>query len=455
MVWDKDKQEKMEVQPLRKITKIENTKLTPVKRKRVAAYARVSTGHEEQLHSLSAQISYYNSYIGSRGDWELVGIYTDTAMTGTKDNRPGLKKLIADCKSHKIDMVIVKSITRLARNTVILLDTVRKLKELGIDIYFEKENIHSLSSDGELMLTLLASFAQEESRSLSENVKWAVRKKFEQGQLFGGRDMLGYHIKDGTLHIIPEEAETVKQIYRDYLSGMGVGLIAKRLNQMDVKSKTGGLWHDNVVSRILRNERYTGDLLLQKTYHPDHISQKCTKNRGELPMYYVQDHHEAIIDRETFKKVQAEIARRKEKYHYGTPAMSKKPHLFTGLIRCGLCGKNFQRKVDDRGSNDARWICSTLKERGKKFCPSKQIPENILIDKTSEILGTTDWNRETLLGCLKEIRIPEHHQLVYIFQDRRKIQVSWQYPSRNKSWTKEMRKKAREEQMARIERRKK
>lgn len=270
---------------MRKITKIENTRLMPIKRKRVAAYARVSTGHEKQLHSLSAQISYYNSYIGSRGDWELIGIYADAAQTGTKDDRPEFQRLIKDARAHKIDMVIVKSITRLARNTVTLLKTVREFKDLQIDIYFEKENIHTLSADGELMLTLLASFAQEESRSVSENIKWAVRKKFEQGLLFGGRDMLGYHIEDGTLHIIPEEAAIVKQIYHDYLSGMGIGMIAKKLNQMGVKSKTGGLWRDNVISKILRNERYTGDLLLQKTYHLDHIDKKSVKNRGELPMY--------------------------------------------------------------------------------------------------------------------------------------------------------------------------
>lgn len=440
---------------MRKITKIENTKLTPIKRKKVAAYARVSTGHIEQLHSLSAQISYYNSYIGSRGDWELVGIYTDAAVTGTKDDRPGLKRLLIDCRAQKIDMVIVKSITRLARNTVILLGTVRELKELGIDIFFEKENIHTLSSDGELMLTLLASFAQEESRSLSENIKWAVRKKFEQGQLFGGRDMLGYYIQDGALHIIPEEAEIVKRIYRDYLSGMGIGKIAKNLNLEGVKSKSGGRWRHHVISRILRNERYTGDLLLQKTYHPDHINQKCIRNHGELPMYYVKNHHEAIIDRITFKKVQVEIARRKEVHNYGTPAASKRPHLFTGLIRCGLCKKHFQRRANQQTLGGAGWICSTMRNEGKAVCPSRQIPEGILIDKTSEVLGTTDWNRETLLNNLKEIQVPEHYQLVYVFQNGQEKTVTWQYPTRSKSWTKEMREKAREKQLAAIERRRK
>lgn len=438
---------------MRKITKIENTKLTPIKRKRVAAYARVSTGHEEQLHSLSAQISYYNNYIGSRGDWELISIYTDAAVTGTKDDRPGLKRLLADCRAHKIDMVIVKSITRLARNTVILLSTVRELKDLQIDIFFEKENIHTLSSDGELMLTLLASFAQEESRSISENIKWAIRKKFEQGQLFGGSDMLGYCIKDGTLYVIPEEAEIVKQIYQDYLSGMGTAAIAKKLIQQDIKSKTGGLWNDCSISKILRNERYTGDLLLQKTYCPDHIGKRSIKNHGELPMYYVKDHHEAIIDRETFKNVQAEIARRKQKYNYG--GGDKRTYFFTGLIRCGLCGKHFQRRIDSRKPGRASWICSTYKEIGKTYCPSKQIPEDILICKTAEVLGITIWDRETLLGYIKEIRVPKHHQLVYVFRNGQEKTVAWQYPLRSKSWTEEMRKKAREKQLAAIERRRK
>lgn len=161
---------------MREVIKLDAKKILPVQRKRVAAYVRVSSGKDAQLHSLSAQISYYNNYIGSRGDWELAGIYADEAMTGTKDNRPEFQKMLTDCRAGKIDMVIAKSITRLARNTVTLLETARELKALGIDIYFEKENIHSLSTDGELMLTLLASFAQEESRSVSENVKWRIRK---------------------------------------------------------------------------------------------------------------------------------------------------------------------------------------------------------------------------------------------------------------------------------------
>lgn len=273
---------------MRKITKIESRNTQPVKRKRVAAYARVSSGKDAQIHSLSAQNSYYNSLIGSRGDWELAGIYADEAMTGTKESRPQFQKLLADCRNGKIDMVIAKSITRLARNTVTLLETARELKLLGVDIFFEKENIHTLSTDGELMLALLSSFAQEESRSASENVKWRIRKNFEAGIPNAG-NTLGYRLRNGALEIVPEEAETVRQIFTDFLSGMGRTAIARKLNRMGIPTKHGSAWNANTLYRILRNEKYAGDLLLQKTYRPDHINKKDIDNCGELPMYYTHE----------------------------------------------------------------------------------------------------------------------------------------------------------------------
>ncbi len=205
---------------MRKIIKLEGGGAQPVQRKRVAAYARVSSGKDAMLHSLSTQISYYNDYIGSRGDWQLVGIYADEALTGTKAERPEFQRMLIDCRAGKIDMVITKSLTRFARNTVTLLETARELRTLNVDIYFEKENIHTLGSDGELMLTLLASFAQEESRSASENQKWRIRKMFEEGRPNTGR-MLGYRLKDGVLCVVPEEAVVVKMIFADFLSGMG------------------------------------------------------------------------------------------------------------------------------------------------------------------------------------------------------------------------------------------
>lgn len=430
---------------MRKITKLESRNTQPVKRKRVAAYVRVSTGKEAQLHSLSAQISYYNHLIGNRGDWELAGIYADEGMTGTKESRPQFQKLLADCRAGKIDMVIAKSITRLARNTVTLLETARELKLLDVDIFFEKENIHTLSTDGELMLALLASFAQEESRSVSENVKWRIRKNFEDGIPNGG-SMLGYCFENGTLQVIPEEAETVKQIFADFLSGMGRVAIARKLNHMGIRTKQGNLWSISSIYSILRNDKYTGSLLLQKTYSLDCISKKTVKNCGELPMYYIEGSHEAIIDKAIFDKTQLEIARRAEKF--SKPNAKRTPYTFTGLLRCGICGKHYRRRIAHPNSKYKKviWICPTFDTCGKTVCPSQQLPENILLAETSEVLGLKEWDRETLLGRVKEIQVPRHNALVYTFHDGNTEEVTWQSHSRRDSWTEDMKQKAREKQ---------
>lgn len=439
---------------MKRIIKLEDTKIRTFIRKRVAAYARVSSDKEAQLHSLSAQISYYNSYIGSREDWEFAGVYADEALTGTKDNRPEFQRMLADCQDGKIDMVITKSITRFARNTVTLLATIRELRDLGIDVYFEKENIHTLSADGELMITLLAAYAQEESYNASENQKWRIRRMFEQGRPNTGR-MLGYRLKNGVLQIVPEEAEIVNMIFNDYLSGMGRNLIVKKLIRMGVPTLSGGQWRENTLLKILTNEKYTGDMLLQKTYRLDHISKKVMVNRGEKRKYFVESSHEPIIDKETFTKVQQELARRSEKFP--DTAQKAKEYLFTGLIRCGFCGKHFRRKITASGTKYAKpvWICPTFNIYGKDVCSAQQIPEKILMEKTSEVLGTADWDRETLLSHISEIRVPEHNLLTYVFRDGHTEEVAWQNPSRKESWSEEMKQCARERQLQVIERRRK
>lgn len=438
---------------MRKIIKLGGMGTQPAKRKRVAAYARVSSGKDAMLHSLSAQISYYNNYIGGRGDWELVGIYADEALTGTKTDRPQFQRLLSDCRNRKIDMVITKSLTRFARNTVTLLETVRELKLLGIDVYFEKENIHTLSSDGELMLTLLASFAQEESRSVSENQKWRIRKMFEQGRPNTGR-MLGYRLKDGVLYVVPEEAEIVKMIFADFLSGMGKNAITKKLNRLNIPTMNGGPWGESVIYDVLHNEKYTGDMLLQKTYRPNHISKRSVANHGQLPQYYVENSHEPIIDKETFMLAQQESKRRAAAF----PAkLASEPYSFTGIVRCELCGKLFKRKIANASSKYAKpvWICPTFNSRGKAVCPAQQIPEYILIAKTSEVLERTDWDREGLRRDIDEIKVPGFGRLTYVFQDGRSKEVTWQNPSRKKSWTKEMKQAAREHSLKNAERRRK
>lgn len=233
------------------------------RKKRVAAYARVSSGKDAMLHSLSAQVSYYSDLIQNHGDWLYTGVYSDEAKTGTKDSRAGFQNLVADCRDGKIDMVITKSISRFARNTVTLLQTVREFKALGVDIYFEEQNIHTISGDGELMMTILASYAQEESRSASENQKWRIKRSFESG-IPWDRTLMGYRMENEHYVIVPREAEIVRRIYNEYLSGSGYQLIAKRLNEEGVPSRFGGKWNQSAVSRILSNHTYTGNLCCKR-----------------------------------------------------------------------------------------------------------------------------------------------------------------------------------------------
>ena len=304
------------------------------KRKRVAAYARVSLDKDAMLHSLAAQISYYKGLIQRKPDWEYAGVYADEGLTGTKENRPEFQRLLADCRAGKIDLVIVKSISRLARNTVTMLATVRELKALGIDVLFEKENIHSMSGDGELMLSILASFAQEESLSVSENCKWRIRKNFAAGE-GNSFDMYGYKIRGGEYEIVPEEADVVRQIYSWYLEGVGTGRIAIMLNAMQILPCRRSLWNRTTIMSVLRNEKYTGNILLQKTFISDHLTKKKRVNRGELPQYYVEDSHEAIIDKSTFDKVQEELKRRAEQYETASSVVKERNPL-AQKITCGI-----------------------------------------------------------------------------------------------------------------------
>ena len=223
------------------------------KRTRVAAYARVSLSKETMLHSLAAQVDYYREMIQSRPEWTYCGVYADEAFTGTKDSRPEFQRLLADCRAGKVDLVLTKSISRFARNTVTLLKTVRELKALGIDVFFEEQNIHTLSADGELLLTILAGYAQEESLAVSENCKWRIRKNFREGIPWGHIRMYGYDNKNGKLTVVPKEAEVVRMIFTDYLGGMGKAALAKKLARLGIPTKNGGKWNENTVIGILDN----------------------------------------------------------------------------------------------------------------------------------------------------------------------------------------------------------
>ena len=288
------------------LTRMEAPAQLPV-RKRVAAYARVSMEKDAMLHSLAAQVSYYSERIQRNPEWEYAGVFADFGLTGTKETRPEFQRMLKECREGKIDLILVKSISRFARNTLALLNTVRELKGLGIGVYFEEQKLDTLSGDGEFMLTILASFAQEESRSVSENCKWRIRKKFEQG-IPTGFGMYGYKVRNGSFAIKPEEAAVVRRIFQMYLDGMGSVKIMKLLTEEGVPAPLGGLWNASVVMEMLKNEKYAGDLLLQKFYTNNHVEKKRFHNRGELPQYFVGEDHEPIIDRETFDAVQREIA---------------------------------------------------------------------------------------------------------------------------------------------------
>ena len=276
------------------IRKVEFALPVPLNVTKVAAYTRVSSGKDAMLHSLSAQVSYYSSMIQRHPGWLYCGVYSDEAKTGTKSTRPGFQRLLDDCRAGKIDLVISKSISRFARNTVILLETVRELKGLGVDVYFEEQNLHTISSDGEFILTLLAAYAQEESLSVSENQKWRVRKNYTEGKPWDGT-LIGYRYENGKYIVHTEEANIVRRIYRDYLSGKGVDTIANELNADGVKTRLGYIWRNNSVLYVLRNYSYTGNLLLQKSFREDAISKRSRPNEGELPIYHVKDSHEAIV----------------------------------------------------------------------------------------------------------------------------------------------------------------
>jgi hypothetical protein len=329
-------------------------------------------------------------------------------------------------------MVITKSISRLARNTVTMLEVVRELKALNIDVYFEEQNIHSMSGDGELMLTILASFAQEESRSVSENCKWRIRKKFADGRP-GSIAMLGYKLVDGKFLVIPREAETVRMMFSDYLAGMSKIAIAEKLNAMGIKTKRGGMWHESMVKYLLSNEKYTGDMLLQKTYVSDHITKRKRFNRHELPKFYVEGSHEPIIGKDVFELVQKEMARRAEQYHVAEQKNIEYP--FTGMLVCGHCGKHYRHKIANAGTKYAAavWICSTFNKLGKNHCPSKQIPEDILKEITGDVLGAHSFDSALLRERIKEILVPEHNRLVFVFNDSHTVERFWNYQPRGKS----------------------
>ena len=371
----------------RRVRVIPATRNTPANRgprqgrQRVAAYCRVSTDSEEQLTSYEAQKEYYTHKIQENPDWELAGIFADKGLSGTSmKKRAEFNKMIAACKRGRIDLILAKSLSRFARNTVDCLDTVRMLKGRGIGVIFEKENINTLTESSEFLITLFSGFAQAESESLSKNVSWGKEKSMKAGNVtFQYKKLLGYRKgADSKPEIVPEEAETVRRIYRRYLDGCSLIQIQQELESDRIPTAQGiQKWTRSVVQSILTNERYIGDALLGKTYVTDCISKEVRKNNGERPMYYVENNHPAIIPKELFHRVQEEMTRRTSKRKVlqksGKTELGKysAKYALTELLVCGECGSPYKRVPWARnGKKQIVWRCASRLEFGRKYCHS-------------------------------------------------------------------------------------
>ncbi|GAA0753461.1 recombinase family protein [Clostridium sartagoforme] len=363
------------IEPIQKVQKV---------KKKVCAYARVSTDNDKQGESLENQIQYYENIISNNPDYEYVGVFADRGVTGTTENRPEFQRMLELCRNKNIDLIITKSISRFARNTAIMLQIVRELKDIGVEVRFEKENINTLSGDGELMLTVLSSFAQEESKNVSDNLKWRARKKFEQGELIiNTTRFLGYDKDEyGDLVINPKEAEVVKRIFNEYLSGKGGFAIAKELNADGVPTIGGTSWHDTTILGILKNEKYKGDAILQKYYTPDHLKKGSVRNKGVIDSYYIEDNHSPIISREMWEQVQEEIKRRAEAKGNVAGYTDKytKRYPLTGMLYCSKCGFSLRRRTWNSKLNCKKivWQCSNYIKNGKDACQGTVIEDEVL-----------------------------------------------------------------------------
>ncbi|MDT9336377.1 recombinase family protein [Clostridium perfringens] len=380
-----------EVEIIKKNDHLENRRRGKyIDRKRVAAYCRVSTDSEDQLNSYKSQVSYYTDLINNNIEWCMVDIYADEAITGTQVNkREDFQRMINDCMNNEIDMIITKSISRFARNTLDTLKYVRMLKEKNIAVYFEDEKINTLTMDGELLLAVLSSVAQQEVENISANVKKGLKMKMRRGELVGFQGCLGYdyHKEDKTLTINEKEAEIVRYIFNRYIEGAGGSIIGQELENLGYKTKYGStIWSNSTVLGIIKNEKYIGDVLLGKTFTVDPISKRRLDNLGEEEKYYVKNNHEPIISREIFDKAHEILNRRSKnrgKYEEGVTKREKysRKYAFSCMMECGFCGGTLTRRNWHSGSEYSKiiWQCVVATKKGKKYCPeSKGIPERVI-----------------------------------------------------------------------------
>ncbi len=389
---------------------------------RVAAYCRVSTEMEEQESSYEAQVKHYTSYIEGNGSWALAGIYADEGISGTGTRkREQFRKMIDACEKGEIDMIITKSISRFARNTLDCLKYIRLLKGLNIPILFEKENINTMDAKGELLITIMASIAQQESQSISQNVRMGIQYRFQQGRPMVQHNwFLGYtKERNGDLMIVPEEAVIVRRIYRDFLEGLSFGEIIQRLENDHIKTGAGrDKWYSSTIQSMLRNEKYMGDLLLQKGYTIDFLTKEKVRNNGEFPQYYVENAHEPIVPREVFMQVQGEFLRREyTRIHTGKREMHRSNLALNQRLVCSDCGSTYRRFAKQEGEGRTDWRCRRRIEKGTP-CKGRIIQEKVLHDAVIHAFNALPVYRDELIrmheriACLPLAQIREELQQV-------------------------------------------
>ena len=404
------------------------------KRLRVAAYCRVNTDDEEQINSYKAQIEYYTEKINKNPEWQMAGIFADEGISGTQaKKRPEFLKMIRLCRQGKIDLILTKSFSRFARNTVDSVDYIRELRALGIGVVSEKENMNTLNEDSEMLITILSCFAQAESESISKNVSWGVRQSFKNGKVpIKYSTLLGYRKGKNKLpEIIPDEAEIVKEIYRNYLDGMSLKQIADSLNSKGLTTKgKNSAWKPETVKGILVNEKYSGDAILQKTYVTDCITKTTRKNNGELPMYLVKNHHDPIISRTDFNRVQEEMARRSakrtiaEKLTKTEQGKYSAKYALSELLICGECGTHYRRVTwTAKGFKEIKWRCINRIQYGKRECHSsptidEQPLQRAIVNAINEFCEVKDDVAKVLRESISEVIDPNMNGSVQAAQQR-------------------------------------
>ncbi len=407
------------------VVEIDTSKVSRPALKRVAGYARVSVDRMPNAESLKIQSSFLRKYIGSNPGWVDCGVFLDLGFSGTRKERPGFLALIEKCEKGEVDLIITKSISRFCRNTIDLLSVTRHLKDLGVEVFFDENGISSLSAEGELIITLLAAQAQEESRYISENILWSIRKKFEAGIEIPS-NLLGYRWDGKKYCIRSEEADLVRRIFAMYLSGLGPEGIANSLNREGLKGLHGAGFSGRAIEKILGQEKYTGNSLLQKSYTENHISHRYKVNHGEKDMFYVEDTHPPILDRETFEKVQKERERRRALGAVGSN-WSLNTSIFTSRIVCSQCGRHFRRKTNSRKNCRPyySWVCGERIDKKHGGCIAKSIPEWALYEMAAEIMGTGEFASDEFDKKVSSIEGGNDHEVVFHLRDGSDRTMTW------------------------------